>query len=112
MDCELFGHYNTGGTARNVFVKDTLAYVADGDNGLNIIHYKWALGIKNIQNVRDIYNVSVNSTNGLTINYSLKNLAYVKIIIYNILGQINCFAVNGVKSPDSYSVKCNCNTDV
>jgi len=100
------GFYDTKGNAEGIFVKDTIAYVADGGNGLYLIHYYGNTGIKETKNrnKNNVYNISVRMSEGLNIDYNLSDTKNVTINIYNILGQ-KLYGYESVEFPGQHSVK-------
>jgi hypothetical protein len=88
----------------DVYVQDSLIYLAYLDGGLYIFKYTGTGGIEELTTERDEFNISKIS-NTIDINYSVVGeKEKVKIEIYNILGQKVACPVDGVQTRGSYTL--------
>jgi hypothetical protein len=99
------GFFNLGDAAVDVYVQDSLIYVAYWYGGLYIVKYTGPYGgIEELTTERDEFNIS-NISNTIEINYSVvSNEEKIKIEIFNILGQkVGCL-VNGTQARGNYTL--------
>ena len=104
------GFFDTEGKACDVYVSESLIYVADSDSGLYILQNELQTIVHdNLSSKPTRQNLSQNHPNpfnsSTTINYSLANDCHVKIIIYNLLGEVVAKLVNGFQSRGLHNVK-------
>lgn len=97
------GYYNTANDYNvDVYVKDSLAYVAAGaTEGFYIIKYIGEAGVE--EEKEKLMNIKNNLTS-IKINYYIKDRSRVNINIYNILGQKVTTLVNSIQNNGNYSI--------
>lgn len=108
---ELTGTYDDYGWCNNVYVQNDTVYAASGSDGLWILRYDESIGFEDlsekperfiyIQNYPNPFNVST------ILNYNLTEKGFVKIQIYNLLGQQVATLFNGTRQAGEYRITWN-----
>jgi len=101
----LVGSYPTGDFPKNVYVKDSIAYLADVRDGFYMIRYT---GISDgiLQELQEPITTSsvINSLSEIKINYIVTGVEEVQISVYNILGQKVASLVDKMQSSGRYTI--------
>lgn len=99
------GYYDTPGYSNDVVVKDSIIYLADGSS-LQIFKGYGPLGVKSEKEdiTFDAHPSNLKFYNG-AIHYNTQTVAYVDLILYNILGQEVKILEKSFKTKGEHSVK-------
>ena len=109
MEPEEVGYYNTPGSAKDIFVENDIAYIADGAGGMQIVrfdgvdqtqqdHPKLPNEISLQQNLPNPFNPTT------TIRYTIRKPQIVRLNLYNIHGRLVRTLFDGMKADGEYEL--------